>query len=32
MITDTFDDKSNAIIEPRVNEIAPAVEACILTF
>ena len=32
MITDTFDDKSKAIIEPRVNESAPAVDACILTF
>lgn len=32
MITETFDDKSKAIIEPRVNESAPAVDACILTF
>jgi uridine phosphorylase len=32
MITDAFDDKSNAIINPRINENAPAVDACILTF
>lgn len=32
MITETFDDKSKAIIEPRINENAPAVDACILTF
>lgn len=32
MITDSFDNKSNAIINPRVNEAAPKVDACILTF
>ncbi|MBR1584248.1 MAG: nucleoside phosphorylase [Clostridia bacterium] len=32
MITDTFDDRSPAIIEPLVNENAPAADACILTF
>lgn len=32
MITEAFDDKSKAIIEPRVNENAPEVDACILTF
>ncbi len=32
MITDTFDNKSEAIINPRINEDAPAVDACILTF
>ena len=32
MITEAFDDKSKAIIEPRINENAPAVDACILTF
>jgi uridine phosphorylase len=32
MITDTFDNKSEAIINPRINEEAPPVDACILTF
>lgn len=32
MITDTFDNKSEAIINPCINEDAPAVDACILTF
>ena len=32
MITDSFDNQSNAIINPRVNENAPRVDACILTF
>ena len=32
MITESFDDKSNAIIHPRKNENAPRVDACILTF
>lgn len=32
MITEAFDNKSKAIIEPQVNENAPAVDACILTF
>ncbi|MDE6133465.1 MAG: nucleoside phosphorylase [Oscillospiraceae bacterium] len=32
MITETFDDKSKAIINPKINENAPAVDACILTF
>ena len=32
MITDTFDDRSEAIINPPVNPDAPAVDACILTF
>ena len=32
MITDTFDGRSPAIINPRVNPDAPAVDACILTF
>lgn len=32
MITEAFDDKSKAIIEPRINENAPEVDACILTF
>lgn len=32
MITDTFDNKSEAIINPRINENAPMVDACILTF
>jgi len=32
MITDTFDNKSNAIINPTRNENAPKVDACILTF
>lgn len=32
MITDSFDSRSNAIINPHVNESAPKVDACILTF
>lgn len=32
MITDSFDDRSKAIIEPFVNENAPEVDACIVTF
>ena len=32
MITDSFDNQSNAIINPRINENAPRVDACILTF
>ena len=32
MITDTFDNKSEAILNPRINENAPIVDACILTF
>lgn len=32
MITDSFDNKSNAIINPQINENAPRVGACILTF
>ncbi len=32
MITDSFDDKSNAIIEPQFADNAPAVDACIVTF
>ena len=32
MITDSFDNKSKAIIEPFVNENAPKVDACIITF
>lgn len=32
MITDSFDNKSKAIINPVVNENAPEVDACILTF
>lgn len=32
MITEAFDDQSPAIINPRVNEAAPRVDACILTF
>lgn len=32
MITDSFDNKSKAIINPQVNENAPQVDACILTF
>lgn len=32
MITEAFDDKSKAIINPQVNENAPEVDACILTF
>lgn len=32
MITDSFDNQSEAIINPPVNENAPRVDACILTF
>lgn len=32
MITDSFDDKSKVIIEPFINESAPEVDACIVTF
>ena len=32
MITNSFDNKSKAIINPQVNENAPQVDACILTF
>ncbi len=32
MITDTFDNKSQAIINPPINTKAPVVDACILTF
>jgi uridine phosphorylase len=32
MITETFDNKSQAIINPPVNENRPVVDACILTF
>lgn len=32
MITDSFDDRSDAIINPPINENAPRVDACILTF
>lgn len=32
MITDSFDNQSKAIINPVVNENAPEVDACILTF
>ncbi len=32
MITNTFDNQSKAIINPRDNENAPRVDACILTF
>ena len=32
MITDSFDNKSEAIINPQINENAPRVDACILTF
>lgn len=32
MITDSFDNKSAAKIDPIVNENAPAVDACIVTF
>lgn len=32
MITDSFDNQSNAIINPRVNGNAPQVDACISTF
>ena len=32
MITDSFDNQSEAIINPTVNENAPKVDACIITF
>lgn len=32
MITDSFDNQSNAIINPFVNEQAPCFDACIVTF
>lgn len=32
MITDSFDNQSEAIINPRVSEDAPKVDACIVTF
>lgn len=32
MITEAFDNQSAAIINPPVNENAPQVDACILTF
>lgn len=32
MITEAFDNSSKAIINPIINENAPAVDACILTF
>lgn len=32
MITDSFDNQSPAIINPRPNDSAPRVDACILTF
>ena len=32
MITESFDNQSPAIINPPVNENAPQVDACILTF
>lgn len=32
MITDSFDDKSEAKINPKYNENAPKVDACIVTF
>ena len=32
MITDTFDNKSDAIINPAVKEDAVPVDACIVTF
>lgn len=32
MITDSFDNQSNAIINPFVNEQAPRFDACIVTF
>ena len=32
MITESFDNQSAAIINPRVKENAPQVDACILTF
>lgn len=32
MITDSFDNQSKAIINPTINENAPKVDACIVTF
>ena len=32
MITDSFDNQSEAIINPHINENAPKIDACILTF
>ena len=32
MITDSFDNQSTAIINPQINEEAPKVDACIVTF
>lgn len=32
MITETFDNRSKAIIDPPVNENALSVDACIFTF
>ena len=32
MITDSFDDKSKAIVNPKMKENAPVVDACIITF
>ena len=32
MITETFDNQSMAIINPEINDNAPVVDACILTF
>ena len=32
MITEAFDDRSPAIINPQIKEDAPQVDACILTF
>ena len=32
MVTDSFDNQSEAIINPRINEDAPKVDACIITF
>lgn len=32
MITDSFDDKSEAIIKPHLKEDAPVIDACIVTF
>ena len=32
MIIDSFDDKSEAKINPKIKENAPVVDACIITF
>lgn len=32
MITEAFDDQSPALINPKINENAPTVDACIVTF